>query len=271
MPTGFGRATGQTVTRREATPGGSFALPTRLKDMLTTLALAMTLTASQGMTLRYAPPAGSVTTFGYRMTLMQKGEDALGQLRWEVAERVAPEGTNTRVTRYIPFATPGQESTYGQRLRQEIGRLAGKTYTFLIAPDGRNLPRKLGKYENPTDGFPALDMSLPGEAVATSSSWVATIGGATGTIAARASVRGTRPLPGDTAVIVDLNPRENAGTEPKIQEGSYAVLSAKDGRYLLAHMVIANPGPGVDAAEVDIRRLNVPGMDKLMADLQFPK
>ena len=240
--------------------------------MLTALSLVATLASPQGTILRYAPPAGEVTTFGYRMTLVQKGMEDTGRLRWEVAERVQPQGGNFLVTRYIPFATPGQEGAYGQALRQEIGSLAGKTYRFLIAPDGHNLPVKLGKYDNPTGNFPALDMSLPNEAVATSSSWVATLGGAVGTISARASVRGTRPLPGgDTAVIVDLNPREGVGAAPKVQEGSYAVLSARDGRYLLAHMVIANPGPGVDAAEVDVRRLNVPGMDKLMADLQFPK
>ncbi len=241
--------------------------------MLASLAL---LAATQGaFRLRYAPAPDVVTTFAYEVAITPKGGGEPTRARWQVAERAKPEGENVRVVRYVSLVTvddPRAGTPGAQSGVKEFERIDGKSFRFLIAPDGTQVAESLGKYDNPTRDYFSLDLKLPIENVAAGFAWTTSLGAESLSPKIRASVRGVRALPGgDEAVIVDLAPdASNPKESESIGRGSYAVLSRRDGRYLLAHLTSAGARNG-ETGEINVQRVNAPGLDRLASELRFPK
>ena len=229
----------------------------------------------QTVPLRYSP-SGELATFNTTLNLEDTAQNEPLRVRWQVGERATPQGENFRLSRYVILATadaPAQAPASRKAVAAMYTDLIGKTFYFLRAPDGRTLGAKLGKYDNPVSGYPSLDLTLPPSGTATvGETWTAEIGAGGTKLPVRASVRSLLPLPGDTAVVVDLA-SETDPTEigrrgvgaVAFEPGSYAVLSAKDGRYIFARMAVDLGGLDKTKVTIDVRRSNVPGASRAAA------
>lgn len=147
---------------------------------------------------------------------------------------------------------------------KELNALAGKTFPLLVSPTGERLAFKRGKYENPPDGVPSFAFRVAepmtiGKAVTLSGDDLRPEG--VGTLLE------VRDLGRQRAAVISMTSRTN-----EVNGSGTIVVSVLDGLLLLVDLHGELKAEGVRPAErvhLALRRQNVPGLDRLAAELQM--
>ena len=231
---------------------------------LVAFALLQGLYAQQSVDLRLNPSLGVTTEFAVDLDAALLDGTPIMNVRVVSAQRARREGANFRFTRYVAsaFADGMTSNPRLAALAKEVNGLAGKSFPLLVGPDGTRLPLKRGKYDNADDGVPNLVIPLFG-------SWTTgetrTISGFSFGPTGKVALREMRDLGSQRAAVFgftsDKGPSEGTGT---------LVLSAADGLPLLFEITAETKPTGeLPAARLHLflRRQNVPGLDRLSADL----
>ncbi|RYG41270.1 hypothetical protein EON79_21095 [bacterium] len=231
---------------------------------LVVLALVGGLRPQERVDLRLNPPLDAVMEFAVDLDADLLDGTPLMSIRVVSAQRVRREGANFRFTRYIAsaFANGLTSNPKLAALAKEVSGMAGKSYPLLVGPDGVRLSLKRGKYDNADDGVPNLVIPLLGS---WSTGETRPLSGFSLGPNGKVTLREVRSFASQRAAVFGfLSDRGEA-------EGKGALaLSMTDGLPLLFE-ITAETGPigGLPAARLHLflRRQNVPGLDRLAAEL----
>lgn len=233
---------------------------------LAALALLATASAPQEtVTFRFNPPLDRVLEFVVALQGERLDGTSLLNVRVVVAQRAKAQGANFRLSRYVSFASGEGSGPLGSGAK-EFAALNGRTFPLLVSPEGKKLPLKRGKYENDPRLVPTFNFGQPGPF--TVGQEVAIPNGDLGP-AGRATLREVRTIGDQRAAIFAFTGTPDGNVEAS---SGTMVISANDGMVLLVDLNGRTRATKADPAarlHLRIQRQNVPGLDRLVADLQI--
>jgi len=229
------------------------------------LAFLPLITASpqESLQLRINPPLGKVIEYATRFEAASADGTRTARGQFLIAERAIAQGANFRFNRYVSAVTidgvlvPIKEG-------EEMKSLAGKTFPLLVTSTGNVIKGKRGKYENDSSKIPNFiprypRIIVPGQKV---ENGLDDMGGVAMTL------REVRSYASGRAAIFSLE--NNLGREGSLS--GTLLVSVEDGLPLALELSV-NPSASSRDQVQDIRiihrRLNVPGLDRLTADLKL--
>lgn len=219
----------------------------------------------EAVEFRLRPPLGRVLEFAIAVEAERLDGTPLLNARLVVAQRASAAGANFRFTRYVSFASARAEGPLAP-MAEKLQGLAGKSYPLVLDPSGGKVGDAGRKGENPSDAVPSFAFGS-GSALTPGKPIVLT--GADLRPAGEVVLREVRDLPDGRAMIVGLTSRSDEATG-----SGTLVVSEGDGMVLLVDLrgeLKAQKEVPTVHLHLSVRRMNVPGLDRLAADLGFDR
>ncbi|MER3497009.1 MAG: hypothetical protein C4320_09830 [Armatimonadota bacterium] len=215
------------------------------------------------MQLRINPPLDRVIEYATGFTFTSEDQSVQSRTQCIIAERATREGRNFRFNRYVSSVTG--EGT--GRLKESVARLkelAGKTFPIVLDPRGRKVKGKLGELGADSLSIPNFVPRYPntiriGETIESDFVFMDDIS---------ATLREIRSLSPGYAAVFSLGGQ--AGERGRVS-GTF-VVSVQDGLPLAAEIIVNWPATDKSKSRqlrTTHRRLIVPGLDRLTADLKL--
>ena len=250
---------------------------------------ALLLAVQVGAAWNPVPPTGTVVyTLETRVGTQPKRESLpefpAVAIRMRVEERATPQGTSVAYDRHVTTV-----STVVEGPQDEGAKLMADLFEDFKERRARVVTDRLGRVLSSSDkeddpltslGRLELNYARPERLPAVGEVWKAPYGPPSETLPILATYRVTarRPLPsGDTAVVADLSlaldvsgPALGSEAEPIVatQRGSFVALSARDGRPLLARIVMSEEREGFSPLTTVVRREGAKGLDDLLGPVK---